>query len=119
MVSFRGEVVSLPEARRHRQARIVLRGQRSIGLNAEALEHGDDLARVLCRVPGAALEQVVKRLQAVIGLDVSATGFVRQGIPPPLNARGYAASIGADILVGLNGGRRRGVVDRGEVFDAV
>src|SRR5262245_30735795 len=62
--------VLLPEAGRPGQARIVPRRERPVWRDAETLEHGDDLARVLRRMPGAALEQVVQRLEAVIGFHL-------------------------------------------------
>src|SRR5258708_4276159 len=48
-----------PEPRWQRQARVILGGERALGRDAEALQHRDDLARVLRRVPGAALHHVV------------------------------------------------------------
>src|SRR5919106_1441666 len=46
----------LPESSRHRKAGVILRGEAAFGLDAEALEHSNDLARVLCAVPYGTLE---------------------------------------------------------------
>ena len=55
--------------------------RRSIRLDAEALEHVDQLARVLRRVPGRALEHDVHRLHAVVGLHLDRQRLVLRPDP--------------------------------------
>src|SRR5205823_7892627 len=84
---------SLPQARGHRQARIVARGERAVRRDAESLEHRHDLARMLRRVPGAALHDVVQRLLAVVGLHFRLRCAISIAPPPSLEARAHASAV--------------------------
>src|SRR3972149_2644722 len=54
--------ILFPQSLGQRQAGKIFGGEPSVRLDAEALEHGHQLARVLRRMPGRALEEHVYRL---------------------------------------------------------
>src|SRR6185503_17580813 len=109
----------LPQPLRHWQAGVVGGSELALGLDAEALEHGDHLARVLRRVPGATLEQLVQRALAVIRLHRLAAGFVRQLRPPAVDTLGDAGTVGGDMFWFGDFFRRWSVIDGSQVFHAV
>src|SRR5262245_52037677 len=65
------------------------------------LEYVGDLARMMCRVPGAALERPVRRHQAVIlGFNSLLTRSVGKSIPPSLEPRNNFISVAGDFIAG-------------------
>src|SRR5207248_6276650 len=104
---------------RHWQAGVILIRQRALGRDAEAFQHRDDLARVLRRMPGAALHDVMQRLLAVVGCHLAARDARTVAIPPALQPLSYALAIVPYLTDGSDIGRRRRVVDRGQVLHAV
>src|SRR5262245_60065647 len=91
-------IASLPEAGRQWQTGVVRRSERAVGRNAAALEHGHDLARMLRRVPGAALHDVMQRLLAVIGCELRLRCMGTIALPPAPEARAHRFAIVADML---------------------
>src|SRR5258706_5060654 len=108
-----------PDADRHRQSRVVRRGERAVGRDAEALEHHDDLARVLRRMPRGTLEQLVQRAVPVVGLHLLRTGcFERRG-RPAAQMLGDARAVRANILGRAHVRGRLRVVHRSQVRNPV
>src|SRR5258707_13928661 len=96
-----------PEPRWQRQSGVILGAERTVRFDAEALQHRDDLACVLRRVPGAALHHVVQRLLAIVGLDLRARRAIAVAAPPRIEPFCHPAAIGANVLDPRYARRRR------------
>src|SRR3972149_3813221 len=73
-----------PKPFRQRQSGKVRGGEASVGLDAEALEHGGQLACMLRRMPGRALVEHVYRLHAEEGFHLLPARLVGKPGPPLL-----------------------------------
>jgi hypothetical protein len=87
---IRGEVsesrdTSVPNPFRQWQTGKIISGEPAVGFYSEAFEHGDQLAHMLRRMPGRALEQLMHRRCAIEGLDLLLAGLVVEPYPPVLN----------------------------------
>src|SRR5207249_11420274 len=74
---------------------------------------------IIPRPPRSTLFPYTTLFRSIIGLHRLPARLVGQRGPPALHARGNAGAVGADLLDGLHLRRRRRVVDRREVLDAV
>lgn len=82
-------------------------------LNAEALEHGNQLPSVLRGVPGGALEELVHRRRAIEGFHFLLAGFVHELGPPALKPLNNGVAVARNFLADGEGsvfGRDVGVV---------
>ena len=110
----------IPNPFRQRKTSKIINGEPAIGFDAEAFEHGDQLADVLRRVPCRALEELVHRRSAIEGFDFLTAGLVLELAPPDLDTRDNVVAVSRDFDAGRAAavrGRHVGVVR--PVFDLV
>src|SRR5260221_3452758 len=70
-------------------------------------------------MPGAALEDVMQRLRAVVDLYCALAGFVGHCLPPVLKFLLYGKAIVTDLLDRPHVLGGRGVINGGQILDAV
>src|SRR5258706_4197443 len=100
----------LPQSFRQRQAGKIILSEPNVGLDTETFEYRNQLAGVLRRMPGRALEKLMHRRSAVKSLDASMAGTIVQIVPPFFQSRDDSISIGDDL-----GAARAGAVGRRDV----
>src|SRR5258706_16226562 len=83
-----------PDPRWQRQSGVILGAEGTGRFDAETLQHRDDLACVLRRVPGAALHHVVQRLLAIVGLDLRSCRAIAVAAPPRVDPFCHRGPVG-------------------------
>src|SRR6266511_6115834 len=88
---------ALPEAGRERQAVEVVCWKRIAWWEAQPLQHGMELAQVLGRMPGRALEQIVTRLRAaVVHIDHAQVFARRRPLEPAAEPASHEGAVAGD-----------------------
>jgi len=85
---------------RQRQTGEIFSRESHLGLDIEAIEHGNQLPRVLRGVPGGALEKLVHRWRAIEGLHRLLAGSIRELGPPVLKPLNNAVTVAGNFLPG-------------------
>jgi hypothetical protein len=98
----------------------VVGSEPAVWLDAEAFEHGDQLAHVLRRMPCRAFEKLMHRWGTIEGFDFLAARLVLKLAPPFLDTRDDAFAVSRDFDTGRAAAiRRRHIRVVRPVFDLV
>ena len=109
-----------PKSLGQRKTRQRFRLQTRFRFDAAAFEHGRELARVLCRVPGRAFIEHIDRLHTKKGFHLLLAGLVVELVPPLLQSCDDALAITCDFVTRGEGAFcRRHIGELNRIFDAV
>src|SRR5258706_9700957 len=97
----------LPQSFRQRQAGKIILSEPNVGLDTETFEYRNQLAGVLRRMPGRALEELMHRRCAVKCFDPSLAGAILQILSPFFQSRDDSIAVRDDLDAARAGALRR------------